>query len=267
MRSGRVSRPGQHDGDNLRQPALTRELSVFDVRQPRGELPIHSHAHARIALTLEGSVTEHSQGRVDSFRKGDVVFWREGATHKDVFVRPTRSLQVELSHETYRHVAAYFPPPPSPIPSDRFEGAAQRLLREMEGFDDASPMALQAVVYEILARATRLVTGDQPVSFAVNQAIRFADQHFADPITLTELAGAANVSVRRLHERFTAELRMTPMDYLRELRLTRAEALLRETTRSSSDIAGACGFYDHAHFCRLFKRRTGLPPGEFRRKQ
>lgn len=245
----------------------TKELSVFDMTHPRGELPVHSHEHARIALALDGGVTEHADGRVDVFRKGHVIFWREGATHKDIFARRTRSLQVELSHETYRHVASYFPPPPSPIPSDDFEGAAQRLVREIERYDEASQMALQAAVYEILARATRLATDARPVSFAVNQAMRYAQQYVADPITITELAGAANVSVRRLHQRFTAELQITPMGYLRDLRLARAETLLRDSTLSASEIAESCGFYDHAHFCRLFKRRTGLTPGEFRRKE
>ncbi len=251
----------------MKNARRSESLLLFDVKQARGELPSHSHSHARIALTLEGNVIEHSAGRVDAFRKGDVVFWREGATHRDIFMRRTRSLQVELSHDIYRHVADYFPPSPSPIASDRFEGAAQRLLREAERRDDASPMAVQAAVYEMLARAMRLVCGASPVSFAVNQAIRFAREHYADPLTLGELAGAANVSVRRLHERFTAELRQTPMDYLRDLRLARAETLLRESTLSSSEIAESCGFYDHAHFCRLFKRKTGLTPSAFRRKE
>jgi AraC-like DNA-binding protein len=247
--------------------AETRELAVFDVRHDRGELPVHSHDRARIAVTLDGMVTEDAHGRVDVFRKGHVVFWCEGATHADVFARHTRSVQVELSHETYRHVAAYFPPPPSPMPIDAFEGAAQRLRREIERYDDASPMALQGAVYEILARATRLVTNARPVSFAVNQAIRFAQQSLADAITPAELANAANVSVRRLHESFTAELQLTPMEYLRDLRLGRAETLLRESALTASEIAESCGFYDQAHFCRLFKRRTGVTPGQFRRKQ
>lgn len=248
--------------------ASTRELTVYDASHPRGELPMHSHERARIALTLEGSVTESADdGRVDVFRKGHVVFWREGATHRDLFLRRTRALQIELAHETYRHVAAYFPPTPTAIAGDSFDGASQRLMQEVDRFDDASPIALQAAVYELLARATRLVTDAHPVSFAVNQAMRFAHQHFADPITPPELAAAANVSVRRLHERFTAELRMTPMEFLRGIRLDRAESLLRESSLSPSEIAESCGFYDHAHFCRLFKRRTGVTPGEFRRKQ
>jgi len=157
------------------------------------------------------------------------------------------------------------PQSPSPIAGDRFEGATQRLLKEIERFDEASPLALLGAVYEIVARAARLTTNARPVSFAVTQATRYAREYLADPITLAALAEAANVSVRRLHEQFSAELSTSPMEYLRILRLERAETLLRATPLSSSEIAAHCGFYDHAHFCRLFKRRTGVTPGQFRR--
>jgi AraC-like DNA-binding protein len=254
-----------HAGIVMEMKFCTKELSVFHVVHAAGELPRHSHERARIALMLEGSVTEISDERVDVIEKGQFTFWGEGSTHSDVFAADTQSLQIELSHDVYRHLAPYMPPSPSPISSDRFEGATERLMTEIQCFDEGSPLALLGAVYEIVARAARLTTNTRPESFAVTQAIRYAREYLADPITLAELADAANVSVRRLHEQFSAELGMTPMEYLRNLRLERAETLLSETTLSSSEIAAQCGFYDHAHFCRLFKRRTGITPGQFRR--
>lgn len=244
--------------------AVCGELSVFEIAYEPCEIPLHSHTSARLALLLEGALTEITDGRVDTIRKGDLTFWPEGATHSDVFTSGSRSLQIELSHDVYRHLATYFPQSLAPIAGDRFEGATQRLLREIERLDEASPLALQGLIYEIIARASRLTTDTPPISFAVNQAIRYAREHFETPITLGDLAAAANVSARRLTERFTAELQITPMEYVRDLRLARAEAMLRETSLSPSEIAASCGFYDHAHFCRLFKRRTGLTPGQFR---
>lgn len=265
MYSGAMKR-GEFAGRIVGERADTPGLSVFRIHYPAGEVPRHSHEHARIALLLDGFGTEQSGDRVDVIRKGHVVFWREGATHRDDISVGATSLQVELSHELYRHVARYFPPPPSPIESDRFEGATQRLRQEMERFDGGSSLALQAATYEILARATRLITTTRPVSFAVTQAMRFVSESLSESITAADIAAAASVSVRRLHERFAEELRMTPMDYVRELRLARAETLLRETAQSSTAIAEQCGFYDHAHFCRLFKQRTGETPGAFRAK-
>jgi AraC family transcriptional regulator len=242
-------------------------ISVFRIRYDKGRIATHRHELARIAMLLDGSVAEETDGRVVDIRKRQLVFWPEGVTHSNVFARASLSLQVELSHDVYRHVAAYFPPSPSiPIDADRLEGAAQRLMREIDRFDAASPMALQSATYEILARATRLTSSAPTVSFAVTQAIRFANASLADPIAIADLAAAANVSVRSLHERFTEELHTTPMEYVRGLRLSRAEALLRDTELRAAEIADACGFYDQAHFCRLFKRRMGTTPREFRNK-
>jgi AraC-like DNA-binding protein len=264
IKEGRQMRAGQFWGEIRPTAAATGELSVFHVIHTAGRLPRHSHESARIALMLEGCVTEITGEQIDLIQKGQITFWCEGSTHRDVFSPGTQSLQVELSHDVYRHLAPYMPQSPSPIACDRFEGAAERLLEEIEHFDEASPLALLGAVYEIVARAARLTTNARPESFAVTQATRYAREYLADPITLAELADAANVSVRRLHEQFSEELGATPMEYLRNLRLERAEMLLRETTLSSSDIAAQCGFYDHAHFCRLFKQRTGTTPGQFR---
>ncbi|HUR81148.1 MAG TPA: AraC family transcriptional regulator [Thermoanaerobaculia bacterium] len=239
-------------------------ISVFRVRYDKGSIAPHRHERARIAMLLDGSVAEETNGRIVDIRKHQLVFWPEGVTHSNVFGRASQSLQIELSHEIYRHVARWFPPPPSPIDSDRFEGATQRLLREVDRYDAASPMALQSAIYEIVARASRLTSSQEPLSFAVTQAIRFANASIADPIAIGDLAEAANVSVRSLHERFTEELGTTPMDYVRDLRLTHAESLLRETQLPAAEIAAACGFYDQAHFCRLFKQRTGTTPRQFR---
>ena len=241
-------------------------ISVHRIRYEKGSVPPHRHEHARLAMLLEGSVTEETEGRVVDIGRHHLVFWREGVTHSNVFPGAALSLQLELSHDIYRHVAAYFPPSPSPIHADRFEGAAQRLLQEVDRYDAAKAMALQSAIYEILARATRLRSSAPAASFAVTQAIRFATASLAEPMTIADLAAAANVSIRSLHERFAEELQTTPMDYVRDLRLARAESLLRETELRAAEIAEACGFYDQAHFCRLFKRRTGMTPRQFRTK-
>lgn len=57
-------------------------------------------------------------------------------------------------------------------------------------------------------------------------------------------------------------------DYIRAQRLNRAAAMLRRPDHRDmaiSAVAHACGFYDHAHFCRAFRAATGMTPSQWRR--
>jgi AraC-like DNA-binding protein len=53
----------------------------------------------------------------------------------------------------------------------------------------------------------------------------------------------------------------------KQLRMEEARRLLRETKTSVIDVALEVGYTDPSHFARLFRRETGLPPSEYRRKR
>jgi transcriptional regulator GlxA family with amidase domain len=57
---------------------------------------------------------------------------------------------------------------------------------------------------------------------------------------------------------------MSAGDYVRDRRLLRAAALIRETKLKLADVAAAVGFCDQAHFSRAFKARFGTTPAAFR---
>jgi AraC family transcriptional regulator len=53
-------------------------------------------------------------------------------------------------------------------------------------------------------------------------------------------------------------------EYLTLIRIRRGTDLLKRSSTSITEIAFACGFSDHAHFTRTFKRATGLTPTAYR---
>ncbi len=78
---------------------------------------------------------------------------------------------------------------------------------------------------------------------------------------IAQEAGVHPVHVARSFRRFTG---CTFSDYVGQTRLRRAFDLLVTSRHSIVDVAYECGFADHAHLCRTFKRTTGLTPTEFR---
>ncbi|MGE3772871.1 MAG: helix-turn-helix domain-containing protein [Gammaproteobacteria bacterium] len=92
-------------------------------------------------------------------------------------------------------------------------------------------------------------------------------RHLGDPaLSPATLAAAAGISVRYLHRLFARSGR-TVSGHIRELRLEAChEALVRDPTGITlGALAYRWGFSDQANFCRLFKARYGLTPGEARR--
>jgi AraC-like DNA-binding protein len=90
------------------------------------------------------------------------------------------------------------------------------------------------------------------------------EQRFAEPLQLSELADIASLSIHHLIRAFRAEVGLTPHAYVIDVRVRRAQALLRRGS-SPADAAMLVGFADQAHLTRAFKARLGVPPGAYRR--
>ncbi|GAA5508955.1 HTH-type transcriptional activator RhaS [Novipirellula caenicola] len=90
--------------------------------------------------------------------------------------------------------------------------------------------------------------------------------HFADNLSTQQLADMAGLSVSHFERRFRHAFGASPRQYLVRVRVEHAAKLLRETEQTVSEIAHACGFYDHAHFSRSFRRRMNCSPSQYKRR-
>lgn len=110
-------------------------------------------------------------------------------------------------------------------------------------------------------QAQPIVLPTRPVARAV-QHIR---THFADELSLADLAAAAQVSPFHLARLFKQATGRSPHQYLIEVRVNHARALLTAgASRSLADVAEAVGFADQSHLTRHMKRLLGVTPGELR---
>ncbi len=105
--------------------------------------------------------------------------------------------------------------------------------------------------------------GDACAPYYVRRAEDHVRAHWREPISIGDLAGAANVSVRSLFNGFRRFRGLTPMGYVKTLRLDLAhDELLRAdpAERSVTEIAMACGFTHMSKFARDFAGRFGERP-------
>ncbi len=95
-------------------------------------------------------------------------------------------------------------------------------------------------------------------------AISFLNRNFSHPVTIAEAASYVGIDRRYLAEIFRAATGRSPQDYLLNLRVAKAEQLLRETDLSVGAVARSVGYSDALYFSRLFRRKTGTAPSSLR---
>jgi transcriptional regulator GlxA family with amidase domain len=100
----------------------------------------------------------------------------------------------------------------------------------------------------------------------VNLVMQYLIANYSGEITLQELAAIANVTPTHLTHCFTARLGLSPIRYLRHLRIETAKRLLCTTEFLIYDIAQRVGYADHLYFRRVFKEITGQTPSSLRIK-
>lgn len=98
----------------------------------------------------------------------------------------------------------------------------------------------------------------------VRRAIAFVDAHAHEPITLTDIAGAAHVGPRALQLAFRRHRDQTPLEYLREVRLHRVRTDLRDGDPTQGDtvarIASRWGFTHRGRFSVAYRQAYGESP-------
>jgi len=98
---------------------------------------------------------------------------------------------------------------------------------------------------------------------ALRRATRFIDEHAHDDIGLAEIAAAARVGARALQLAFRRHHDLTPLEYLRRVRLERAHHDLRAGNRRDDTVASIAtrwGFTHHGNFSAAYLRAYGCSP-------
>jgi AraC-like DNA-binding protein len=98
----------------------------------------------------------------------------------------------------------------------------------------------------------------------ISSVIRSMEADIDGRLTVTALAAAVNLSPSRLTALFRCETGVSPLRYLRALRMERARLLLERTFLSVKEVMAFVGVNDPSHFTRDFRRYHGVAPSRLR---
>jgi AraC-like DNA-binding protein len=102
---------------------------------------------------------------------------------------------------------------------------------------------------------------------ALKRMLSFIRKNYAEKISLEDIARAGGVCRSKCCLLFRRTLRQSVFEYLLNFRIRRSLALLSDDGMSITDAALAAGFSGASYYGELFKRTTGMSPGEYRRRR
>ncbi|MCM3204365.1 helix-turn-helix domain-containing protein [Paenibacillus illinoisensis] len=222
------------------------------------------------AFVINGS-TPHAYRDPHDFKICNIMFRPEMLASIGPDLKKSNGFQALFVLEPYyRNIQSYPGKLALPIPSLEYvESLIAVMIEEYHG-------QLQGYQTMLLSRFTELVVylsrhydtqekgmeGNHLMHLA--NAISYMEDHYLEPLTLEEIAGKSNISVRHLNRIFRSYYQMTPIAYMLTLRLERACSLLKHSSLPITQISYECGFNDSNYFTRQFRKAYGVSPKVYR---
>lgn len=117
-----------------------------------------------------------------------------------------------------------------------------------------------------LSEATRAVVLKREESYDLIRSVMvFLEQHYREDISLDLLASKIGMSPGYLSVYIKENTGKNFIDHLNGIRLSKAKQLLSETSLTIQEIGEAIGYRNGTSFIRMFKKETGMPPGDYRK--
>lgn len=243
---------------------IFESLYPAKLRQPR-----HTHALASFSFVLAGSYLEIYGSQSKTRHPSTIVFHPPQEAHAVEYQSdPVRILSVQMDARRLSYLRERSIVFDSRV-SGRTETIAwlgQRLYQEFHHADDVSQLALEGLVFEVLAEAARAQAALRETAPRwLRQAEDFLHDNFTEAFHFDDVARAAGVHPVHLSRVFRNKNGCTIGEYVRRLRLDYAAKQIVATDTLLGEIAIAAGFADQSHLTKTFKARFGITPSDYRR--
>ncbi|MFV8827923.1 AraC family transcriptional regulator [Alkalihalobacterium sp. APHAB7] len=131
--------------------------------------------------------------------------------------------------------------------------------------NELSQYLLKALLVS-LERAVNDISPTVRRPYAVTRMMRYIEEHATSGLKVEDAAQFAGLSVSRAVHLFKSSVGKTMIEYVQEIRLSTAINQMKYTSMTLEHIAHNSGFGTYPYFHRVFKKKYGMSPGQYRKK-
>jgi len=244
-----------------------------------------SHDWAKLIFVLSGQGKYRIEQKVYAVSEGDLIVINPGVLHQSLVSNPENPTTEAVVGFTDIQFAG-FSANEVPLPEDgaviHTQGELRQKLFKIFTSMDAENVVRRTGRYYMLKsylmQALLLLVREQtePIAvttgcsfksvnkkYVVEQMIEYFEDHYAEKISLDQIADNTYLSTVYVSKIFKAETGDTPIRYLINIRLEKAKELLENGWEGSiQEVAMEVGYDDAYHFSKLFKKRYGVSPSK-----
>lgn len=129
-------------------------------------------------------------------------------------------------------------------------------------------LRLQAMLYlflSIIADSQKDKIDAPSGNVYVNHAISYIQSHYSMPVTIEEISDYVRINRSYLSSLFKEYVGLSPIKYLQNFRITRAQHMLTITNLPIESIALSCGYQSAEAFHKVFRQKNGISPKQYRK--
>lgn len=241
------------------------------VYEPGYLLKRNSYDSFLIMLVTDGSCTVTLNERTASAQKGEIIFLDCYSPHQygsqtgweGFWLHFDGPMAREYFEEIFRLSGSVIKPE-NPHPIEQSLSAIYNMFRNNRRL--LEPVISQEIV-SILTRLLLFLTEKETTArsqLSLSESIAYINEHFAEEISLPDLASRAGLSPYYFTRLFSRETGMTPHQYIIATRINSAKFLLKTTDLSVKQIGFSSGFQSESSFCTTFKKWVRLTPNNYR---
>jgi AraC-like DNA-binding protein len=154
------------------------------------------------------------------------------------------------------------------------DGEREKMVREIENDRLLEPNAIRfssnlklvSLILSTLQQIPAALWQQPETDNRIQKVIRYIDKNLDKPLTNESLSMLANLATNSFSRLFRECMNSSVQQYIQQRRIDQAVILLHHSDLSIDEISSQCGFYDRHHFSRVFRKKTGIPPGSYRQK-